>query len=375
MDERPRPISAGRLEARRRPLAVTCRRWLAWASWRHRYLLTFAVIGFLSIALEVGLVLAIAHLASGHSLAGSLAGFVGGMLFAFFGNYRYNFRVDPGRFWQTLGFFALISCLSYSLNMAAKDALHWISWESWAGTRFVTSGCLFLVAYTLHRQLTFRHSAKNLGLAVYVRAGTDIDDLYRRVGEHCDHIHFDLVDDTERTDAAPVDLEVIRRARRRWSWQPFHLHIMSRRPLAWVEACCQAVDAILVHPDGDDPLDEVLAACRLGGCGFGLVAHRRTPLARLFPWLIHCDFVLVLGVEQPGHSGQELLPEMIEWAHALAAQRERYGFRLIFDGGVRVSDVHHLPSDWVVSSSTVLRAENPVRAALALMTGVTHEQT
>ena len=341
---------------------------LSWLSWRYRYLAMFGLIGFLSICLEVGLILAWSRIA-GPSVLVSGLGFVAGMLFAFFGNYYLNFRVDGRRFWATFGLFAGISVFSFAINMLAKDWLHLLNWQSYPDARFLTSGGLCLIAYALHRRFTFRHAAKDLGLAVYAAADCDPRQMFAKIGEHCDHIHIDLVDTTMKPDAVPVDPSVIRRARALWTWQPFILHIMSRRPGQWLDACLAEVDAVLFHLDLDEDLMEHVARCRLAGKQVGVVAHHVDPLAKLLPWFPHVDYVLILGIERPGYSGQSMMPSSLVLAERLVPLAERYGFKVIFDGGVTVDNVTHIPADLIVSSSTVLRAENPAHAALALMTG------
>jgi ribulose-phosphate 3-epimerase len=350
------------------------RRRLSWLAWRHRYLGMFAIIGFFSIAIEVGIVLGLRSLTGHFSLGTSLIGFAIGMFFAFYGNYRFNFRVERRKFWRTLLLFALISCCSYGLNLSAKGQLDWLGWDYYPSARFLTSGALFAVAYYLHRHFTFRHAAKDLGLAVYAAQGTDVEAMFERIGEHCDHIHIDLVDETFKADAAPVEIPVIQRARESWPWHPFVLHIMSRRPAAWAKACLPLVDVVLIHVDVEDDPWSIMAGCRVAGKGFGIVSHHTVTLDRLLPLLPHCDYVLVLGIEKPGYSGQTMMPEALIMAETLAHLGMRHGFKLIFDGGVTVENVQRVPADMIVSSSSVLRSEDPIAAALALMTGVTHER-
>lgn len=364
------PPTAGtdRLAARHPPWRTRLHRLVSWVTWRYRYLGVFVIIGFLSICLEVAIVLVWNRLA-GPSLLATGTGFVTGMLVAFFGNYYLNFRVDGRRFWLTFGLFAAISVASFSMNLVAKDWLHWLNWHNYPDARFLTSGGLGLIAYVLHRRFTFRHAAKNLGLAVYAAADCDPQHMFARIGEHCDHIHIDLVDDTMKPDALPVDPQVIRRARMLWTWQPFILHVMSRRPSRWLDACLDQVDAVLFHLDLDEDLMEHVARCRLAGKEVGVVAQHGDPMSRLLPWFPHVDYVLILGIERPGYSGQTMVPGSLVLAERLVPLAQRYGFRLIFDGGVTVDNVNHIPTDLIVSSSTVLRAENPAHAALALMTG------
>jgi pentose-5-phosphate-3-epimerase len=319
--------------------------------------------------------LALGAMSGKPTLWGSGLGFISGMLFAFYGNYYLNFRVERSKFFRTLALFVVISSCSYALNLVAKDYLNLLSWNSYPLARFVTSGCLFVVAYSLHRRFTFRHSAKNFGLAVYAIKGTRIQDLFDRVGEHCDHIHFDLVDQTVKPDAEPIETQVIVQARALWTWQPFMLHIMSHQPRRWVDACIDHVDVVLVHINGEDDIMSILAQCCIHKKQVGIVYHHSVTLAQLIPFLPHVDFVLILGVEQPGYSGQLLMQSAVEMAETLDLMSIKYGFKVIFDGGITIENVNRIPADYIISSSTVLQAEDPIRAVLSLMSGVTNARS
>ncbi len=360
--------SAGR-RAVRMPIDVFLCRGLSWLSWRYRYLIVFTLIGFLSICFEVLVVSGLSRII-GESRFLNIGGFALGMLMAFWLNFRFNFRVERARFWRVLTIFAVISIASFSLQIYATATLHVLKWSDYPFGRFVTAGGFFLIAYLVHRRLSFRRAAKNLGIAVYATAGVRPQELYDRIGEHCDHLHIDLVDETMKTDADPVDISVIAEARRLWRWQPCMIHLMTRVPTRWLPQVMPLVDAVLVHVDGDDEIFSVLAELRANGKGCGVVLHPPVGLDRLLPYLPHVDYVLVLGIAQPGMSGQLIRPEAIASAQVLDELAERYGFELIFDGGVTVENVQHIPATYIVSSSTVLRAEDPLRAALTLRSGL-----
>ena len=297
------------------------------------------------------------------SAARTIPAFLVGMLFAFFMNAYFNFRVSRQEFARSFFLFALVSILSYSLNLAAMTRFGLADYPL---GRFVTAGCLFMIAYTLHRRFTFRKTARNLGLAVYPSEQDGIREAFEHVGDLCDHIHFDLVDATFDPDAAPVDVGQIREARRLWVWQPFCLHLMSRTPLEWIERCWEFADCFLVHVDVEDDLMEVIARCRQKQRRVGVVWHHTVTFADVMPYLPHVDFVMVLGIDDPGRSGQKLMECALEAAVMFDGLAARYGYELIFDGGVTKENVHRVPARIVVSSSSVLRAENPAHTALLL---------
>ncbi|MDX2147345.1 MAG: GtrA family protein [Planctomycetota bacterium] len=345
---------------------------LGFLLYRFRYLLTFIVIGFVSIVCEIALV----HWAMSDKLpwlARASIAFVFGLLLSFALNATFNFRVPRRDMLRAFLLFAGVSCLSFGLNMGMVTLVKASVLQAHYGEiRLVTSALLFALSYSLHRRFTFS-SAKNYGLAVYAAANENVDEIYRRIGDNCDHVHVDLIDQTRKPDCAPVDLDKIRQARAYWPDRPFCMHIMSTQPRRWIEQTWDDVDWYVVDVDADDDLIDVLWRCRLKGKKVGVVWHAATAHKPMLHYLAHVDFVLVLGIDQPGRSGQKMSGEAVEIARTLDAMRSRYDFEIIFDGGVTVSNVRDLPAKYVVAASAVLNAENPVAAAYRIMTGARYE--
>lgn len=352
------------------PFGRRLRRWLTWIAWRYRYLAGFILFGFLSIVLETVLVVGVFPENWPHSVT-SIVAFLAGMVFAFYMNARFNFRVSREYFLRTFFWFAVISTFSYLLNLTAAAYLNLVAWTSYPWSRFLTAGCLFMIAYYLHRRITFRRTARNLGLAIYARAEDEVAGSFARVGDQCDHVHVDLVDASFDPEAQPVDVGKIAEARRLWAWQPVCLHVMSKKPTHWIEQSWESVDWILIHVDIAEDVMSVLARCRQLGRRVGVVWHQRIDLAELMPYLPHVDFVAVLGIAQPGRSGQTLTEESLQMAALLKDLAPRYGYELIFDGGVSTDNVDRIPAQIIVSCSHVLQSENPIHAALALRSGGT----
>jgi pentose-5-phosphate-3-epimerase/putative flippase GtrA len=351
------------------PWNVWLTRSFNWIAWRYRYLAGFVLWGFLSIGLEVALVTHVLPANWPAPLRTSL-GFVVGMLFAFFTNARFNFRIPREQFLRAFFLFALVSMFSYGLNLWAACWLSLVAWNNYPVSRFVTSGCLFMIAYYFHRRFTFRPATRRIGLAVYAVEGEDVERAFASVGDQCDLLHVDLVDNTVNPEAAPVDLQKIDEARRYWKWQPMSIHLMTRRPATWIECCKDVADCFLLHIDIDDNLAQVIARCRQLGCQVGVVWHYTVTFAQIMPYLPHVDFVMVLGIREPGRSGQPVMEEALDAARMFADLAPRYGYELMFDGGVTAANVGRIPASILVSSSGVLRAQSPVRAVLQLMAGV-----
>jgi ribulose-phosphate 3-epimerase len=201
-----------------------------------------------------------------------------------------------------------------------------------------------------------------------------IDDAYDRVQGQFDHIHCDLVDASFSENAPAVAIEKLHKARALCTWHPLCLHLMSKTPLLWMEQCWDLVDWFVIHVDIEDDVMDVIARCREHGKKIGVTWHHSVSVAQLISYLPHVDFVMILGIDKPGHSNQEIMDSAIEAAFLFDELSSRYGYRVMFDGGVTTENAHHIPATHIVSSSTVLQAENPIQNALTLMWGDPRER-
>jgi pentose-5-phosphate-3-epimerase len=345
---------------------------LGFLVYRYRYLVTFTAIGFASILLELGLASYVLR-ESWPWPAKAGVGFLAGLAFSFWLNARVNFDVPREHLRATFLRFATVSTLSFGLNMLLVAGATVLVPTAYGPARLASAGVLFLAAYTLHRHWTF-DTARDFGVAVYATEGEDADAIYAKLGRNCDHVHVDLIDETFSAHARPIDLTKFADVKRLWPDLPVCVHLMTRTPAVWLPQVWDSVDWVLVHVEGDD-LAEVIAECRVRGKKVGVVWHPATgPLARMLPWLPHVDFAAVLGIPEPGRSGQELLDEAVEGTDALDRLRKRYGYEVLFDGGVSPATIKRIRAKYVVAASAVLRAENPVRIASSLRTGARYDR-
>jgi pentose-5-phosphate-3-epimerase/putative flippase GtrA len=345
---------------------------LAYLVYRYRYLASFTVIGFLSILLELAVRQGLQPVADGRLWATGLA-FLAGMLFSFLANALFNFRVPRPYLVRTFVWFAAISLLSLGLNLAVIYAYLGTFDESYAGLRLLTAGALFAIGYSLHRRYTF-DMARNFGLALYASEADDPNRLFELVGRNCDHLHVDLVDETMGEQRGTVRLDNLVQARRLWPQHPVALHVMSTRPRRWVEATWSLVDWYLLHVESEDDLSALIFQCRMRRKRIGIVWRPGTAVERLLPLLPHVDFAMVLGIRQPGYSGQEICPETLNVATTLQRLRSRYGFEVMFDGGVKEFNVGEIPAKYVVAASAVIEAADPVAATHVLRTGARYHR-
>ncbi|MEX2187088.1 MAG: GtrA family protein [Pirellulales bacterium] len=356
----------------RRGIRALRHRGWTYVFYRYRYLAYFTLIGFASILIELALMRYVWPRSWSWPVASTNA-FLVGMCLSFVLNAALNFRVPWSHLLRTFGWFAAISGLSFALNMAVVRWAASIVGDHYGLLRLGTAGVLFLIGYSLHRQFTF-DMARNFGIAVYANAAEDVHGAFARVGRNCDHVHVDLIDETMLPSASPVRLSKLDEVCRLWPNTPVSLHVMSRYPRHWVERTWNYVDWYLLHVDAQDDLWELIFDCRQRDKRVGLVWRDGNSLASLMPYLPHLDFVMVLGIRQPGVSGQPMCPRALEVTATLDRLRVRYGFDVMFDGGVKETNVGDIPAKYVVAASAVLQAKNPIDVAHRLRTGAKYER-
>ncbi|WDI43841.1 GtrA family protein [Bremerella sp. P1] len=328
--------------------------------YRFRYLIGFILIGMASICLELAVMNTIMP-ESWPRLGRASAALVFGIVFGYILNAKLNFQVAPKYLLSTFTKYSVVSVSSFALNMTvisyvevSTDSLYWV-------LRLGTAAALFSFAYTLHRYFTF-DQARNLGVAVYAASDEDVGAIFDSVGDSCDHIHVDLVDETMGDNPAPVNVFKLQEARKYWPHRQVALHLMTRQPSRWLDRVWNDVDWVLFHLEIEEDLNKLIFQCRQHGKKVGVVWRVGNDPADLLPFLNHVDFIMVLGIAKPGQSGQEICKEAIDLVAALNSMRSKYNFELMFDGGVNSSTISQIEAKYVVSASAILRAENPILA-------------
>jgi ribulose-phosphate 3-epimerase len=294
-----------------------------------------------------------------------VAAFAVGLAFSLALNVTVNFHVPRQYLLRTSAWFVAISVASFMLNSGVVNFLHATTDVAYSSLRLGTAGLLFVLAYTMHRTFTFDQS-RNFGIAVYASENEDVERVFETIGHHCDHVHVDLVDETVLPTAEQVRLDRIDQVRQLWRGYPVCLHVMSRRPRQWCERTWDSIDWYLLPCDADDNLKELIFECRFRGKKVGVVWHGDAPLGDLLSYLPHVDFVMVLGIAQPGKSGQALSERGLAVAQTLERMRPLYHYDLMFDGGVKATNVAQIPGKYIVSASGVLNAARPAAAAHSL---------
>jgi ribulose-phosphate 3-epimerase len=133
-------------------------------------------------------------------------------------------------------------------------------------------------------------------------------------------------------------------------------HLMLEYPLSYIEPFAKAgSNAISVHIESKDPLEEVLNRIHLQQCFAGLAVSPETPIEKTTPYLNQVDFFLVMSVS-PGFGGQSFKPEILPKIRWL---RQRTLVPIEVDGGIHldnVAEVLEAGAQLIVAGHSVFKA-------------------
>ncbi len=139
------------------------------------------------------------------------------------------------------------------------------------------------------------------------------------------------------------------------------VHLMMDNPAAYISAFAEAgADAITIHAEISENIEEILRDIRAHGCKAGLSVKPKTDVRAVEKYLPLCDQVLVMTVE-PGFGGQKFMADMMPKLRWLRENGFAGGVQV--DGGVNVETARACVSagaDELVMGTALVRAEDPV---------------
>ena len=139
------------------------------------------------------------------------------------------------------------------------------------------------------------------------------------------------------------------------------VHLMMDNPAAYIAAFAEAgADAITIHAEIPENIEEILRDIRARGCKAGLSVKPKTDVRAVEKYLPLCDQVLVMTVE-PGFGGQKFMADMMPKLRWLRENGFAGGVQV--DGGVNVETARACVSagaDELVMGTALVRAEDPV---------------
>lgn len=341
--------------------------------YRYKYLIRYMVIGVGSIFFEVLLIGLIRKISNSfgyimHPYIIISIGFLGGVVFSFILNSRINFPVPKNRNLRTFRVFLIISTFSFLLNLILmKVVFERFIFMDYNIMRFVTAAIIFMISYTLHRRFTFIY-IKEVGVAIYMKKYENIPSIKSKIGFYPDFIHIDLVDKSYNPSAEDVDLSKGAQITKEWPLTKKMMHIMSKHPSHWIKKVHLFSDFIIFHVETKEDVNELIKLCRSYHKKVGISIFYQTNIDSIIKYLNDIDLVQVLGVPRPGHSSQNLDQAALEKLNLLNNIKDKYKFEICFDGGVKLTNINKINAKYVVSASTILKADDAVKAIYDLKT-------
>ncbi len=337
--------------------------------YRYRFVLNYCLIGFGSIVLELIIATTLNRFLNLNVMLGSVIGFIFGVLFSYILNSRLNFQVPKKKSVKTFKMFALISLFSYSLSIILLQLISSVMDFEYFYLRFLIAGVLFAIGYTLHRRYTFT-DIKYVGVALYLDPKESTDDVWNKIQDYPDFIHIDLVDQTYNPKFTPENIDVSKGydIKSKWFGIKTMTHVMSKFPSKWISEIAGFSDVIIVHYEIEESLNEVIESIKKLNKKVGLSILYSTDIELIRPYLKEMDVVQVLGIAQPGMSGQFLQKTALERLVKLNAIKKDYSFEICFDGGIKRENIDSITAKYVVSASSILNANDPVNAIFDLKT-------
>ncbi len=121
---------------------------------------------------------------------------------------------------------------------------------------------------------------------------------------------------------------------------PLDCHLMIEYPEKYIESFASAgANWISVHVEVCN-LPKILPEIRKLGCKAGAVINPPTPIERIYPFVEHSDFILIMTVN-PGFGGQKYIESCTKKIADLKEYIDKNGFSVPIqvDGGIKVENV------------------------------------
>ena len=338
--------------------------------YRFRFLGIYIVIGILSILLELGVRRQLELQGFNYYISTALSLAIG-IVFAFFGNVYFNFRIPPSRRNRAFLYFISISLFSVFLQWRVSRTVVVTEWSYEQG-RLIISGVLFLVAYLLHRRFSFR-DFKRVGVAIYANGVENLNSIHEKIGQYPDFIHVDIVDSSFTSSQEEVKAYRMETIKALWSNREIHTHIMSKTPSSWLSEVLAYSDIVYFHWECDEDIKTVLDTIHKAGKKAGLALTMKTTLDDVKEIFKQIEAVLLLTISEPGYSGQKFDIEGLKRIEQLNEHQFRDHFRVCVDGGINEKIISLVQAEDVVSGASVLNHDNPKQQILRLQTSGRYE--
>ncbi|MHA1284521.1 MAG: ribulose-phosphate 3-epimerase [Promethearchaeota archaeon] len=172
-----------------------------------------------------------------------------------------------------------------------------------------------------------------------------------------DFIHVDVMDG-KFVNNINLNLNAFKLLKQRYDI-PIVAHLMVINPLEYLSKIADFIELFLFHVEIEQNIDEIINQVKKRDLKVGLVINPPTKIEKIIPYLPKINSVLVMSVN-PGWSGQEFIPEVVEKVNSLVNYKNQFDFEIMVDGGINLNNAKLLiNADVLSSSSTILNSTEP----------------
>lgn len=322
---------------------------------KNKYLINYIFIGFISVFFFEIYLRNLLILNNINEIYANLVSLFIGILFAFYLNFFFNFRVPKKYIIKSLFFFTIISFFSYTIQEFA-DYIVDIN-LSFRNKRLLFSSVFFVIGYLLHRKFTFKNY-KKIGVAIYPNETNNIQKIYKNISQLMDFIHIDIVDDTfNKKNSQNFEIDKIDNIIKYWPQKQIHAHIMSKVPSKWIKKIYNKVDIVYFHTNLDENILNLIKLCEKFNLKIGLVITTKDNLDNISKLILKFNRILLLAIDTPGFSGQKFNNKAFDYIKKINKINKKT--ILCVDGGVNLSNIKKLNCEEVVTGSFILNSDKP----------------
>lgn len=327
--------------------------------YKYKYLYKYIYIGLVSVLIEL---LILNFLVSKYQISffiADITGLITGILFAFILNFYLNFKLRFNLYHvqRTFLFFLSISIFSWLSQKLIQTYLINFS-NSYELNRLISSGVFFLVAYYLHRRITFKNY-KKIGFALYLNKEINYKEIFKKVSNCPDFIHLDVVDNSFIHNTNKSDFNQFNKIKKYWPNLEIQSHIMSKKPSKYIEFLSKVSSIIYIHYEIDEDLNKVRKQIKKKGIKFGIAITLKTNPKNILNIIKKSDGILLLSINKPGFTGQEFQTKAFEYINYINKLQFKKNLILCVDGGINEQNNKIIDSDYIVSNSSILKSINP----------------
>ena len=332
------------------------------------FFIRYTLIGFSSIILELILYNIFKYYNFTENIA-LITSLLIGIIFAFFGNIKFNFKIDNSKKFRAFQYFLFISISSWLVQYVISINFKIFDYEQ---SRIIISGCVFVIFYLLHRKYSFK-DIKRVGIAIYLNQKENINLIFKKIKDYPDFLHIDIVDNTFNQNANENDIKLMKQIKKLWPKKEIHFHIMSSNPMFWINKIIKYADLIYIHWEINEDIKPLINIIKKNKIKVGVALKLETDPLLIKAITPEIDSILLMSIENIGQSGNTFNETVINKITKIKNNLNLLNIRLCADGGIGENVIMNINCEDVVSGSFVLQSKNPKLDIIRLKTSTQYE--